>query len=53
FLLRRYADKRKKVDLESTLGKPAADAEELDASERKKRLEERRKEADGKAVDLN
>ncbi|HKP97956.1 MAG TPA: hypothetical protein VJ385_19645 [Fibrobacteria bacterium] len=53
FLLRRYADKRKKVDLESTLGKPAADAEELDASERKRRLEERRKEADGKAVDLN
>ncbi|MDB5048625.1 MAG: hypothetical protein JWO30_1696 [Fibrobacteres bacterium] len=53
FLLKRYADKRKKVDLESTLGKPAADAEELDASERKKRLEERRKEADGKAVDLN
>ena len=53
FLLRRYADKRKKVDLESTLDKPAADAEVLDASERKKRLEERRKEADGKAVDLN
>jgi hypothetical protein len=53
FLLRRYQDKRKRVDLESTLGKPAADAEELDAAERKKRLEERRKEADGKAVDLN
>ncbi|MDQ3000188.1 MAG: hypothetical protein M3Y08_02830 [Fibrobacterota bacterium] len=53
FLLKRYQDKRKRVDLESTLGKPAADAEELDAIERKKRLEERRKEADGKAVDLN
>ncbi|MEO7425067.1 MAG: hypothetical protein ABI036_07760 [Fibrobacteria bacterium] len=53
FLLRRYADKRKKVNLESTLAKPAEDAEELDATERKRRLEERRKEADGKAVDLN
>ncbi|MDB5106265.1 MAG: hypothetical protein JWP91_3954 [Fibrobacteres bacterium] len=53
FLLRRYQDKRKKVDLESTLAKPAEDAEQLDAAERKRRLEERRKEADGKAVDLN
>ncbi len=53
FLLRRYADKRKRVDLESTLAKPATDAEESDATERKRRLEERRKEADGKAVDLN
>ncbi len=53
FLLRRYQDKRKRVDLESTLEKPAADAEQLDAAERKRRLEERRKEADGKAVDLN
>lgn len=53
FLLKRYQDKRKKIDLESTLGKPAADAEELDAAERRRRLEERRKEADGKAVDLN
>jgi hypothetical protein len=53
FLLRRYQDKRKRIDLESTLGKPAADAEQMDAAERKRRLEERRKEADGKAVDLN
>jgi hypothetical protein len=53
FLLKRYADKRKKVDLETTLEKPVADAEDLDAAERKKRLEARRKEADGKAVDLN
>lgn len=53
FLLRRYQDKRKRVDLEATLGKPAADAEEMDAEKRKRRLEERRKEADGKAVDLN
>jgi hypothetical protein len=53
FLLRRYQDKRKRVNLDETLGKPAAEAEELDAAERKRRLEERRKEADGKAVDLN
>ncbi len=53
FLLRRYQDKRKLVNLDETLGKPAADAEQLDAAERKRRLEERRKEADGKAVDLN
>jgi hypothetical protein len=53
FLLRRYQDKRKKVDLEATLEKPAIDAEQLDARERKKALERRRKEADGKAVDLN
>jgi hypothetical protein len=53
FLLRRYQDKRKRIDLESTLDKPAADAEQSDATERKRRLEERRKEADGKAVDLN
>jgi hypothetical protein len=53
FLLKRYQDKRKRVDLEKTLAKPASDAEELDAAERRKRLEERRKEADGKAVDLN
>ena len=53
FLLKRYQDKRKHVDLEHTLAKPVTDAEELDAAERKRRLEERRKEADGKAVDLN
>lgn len=53
FLLRRYQDKRKKVDLEATLEKPAHEAEDLDATERKKVLERRRKEADGKAVDLN
>lgn len=53
FLLKRYQDKRKRVDLDATLRAPAADAEELDANERRKRLEERRKEADGKAVDLN
>jgi hypothetical protein len=53
FLLRRYQDKRKRIDLESALDKPAADAEQMDATERKRRLEERRKEADGKAVDLN
>jgi hypothetical protein len=53
FLLKRYADKRKVVDLEATLGKPAADAEQMDSEQRKRRLEERRKEADGKAVDLN
>lgn len=53
FLLKRYQDKRKRVNLDETLAKHAADAEELDAAERKRRLEERRKEADGKAVDLN
>src|SRR5690606_11443685 len=53
FLLRRYQDKRKKVDLEGTLGRPVAEAEEMDAKERKKVLERRRKEADGRAVDLN
>jgi hypothetical protein len=53
FLLKRYQDKRKKVDLEATLSAPAEQAEDLDAAERRKRLEERRKEADGKAVDLN
>lgn len=53
FLLKRYSDKRKRVDLDATLAKPADEAEQLDAAERKKRLEERRKEADGKAVDLN
>lgn len=53
FLLKRYTDKRKRVDLEETLSKPVNDAEQVDAAERKRRLEERRKEADGKAVDLN
>ena len=53
FLLKRYQDKRKKVNLDETLGAPAVKAEELDASERRRRLEERRREADGKAVDLN
>jgi hypothetical protein len=53
FILKRYQDKRKKVDLEATLAAPAEQAEDLDATERKKRLEQRRKEADGKAVDLN
>jgi hypothetical protein len=53
FLLKRYTDKRKRVDLEETLAKPVDDAEQVDAAERKRRLEERRKEADGKAVDLN
>jgi hypothetical protein len=53
FLLKRYQDKRKRVDLDATLAKPASDAEQLDAAERKRRLEMRRKEADGKAVDLN
>jgi hypothetical protein len=53
FLLKRYQDKRKKVNLDATLGAPVIQSEELDATERKKKLEERRKEADGKAVDLN
>jgi hypothetical protein len=53
FLLKRYTDKRKRVDLEETLAKPVDDAEQVDAAERKRRLEARRKEADGKAVDLN
>lgn len=53
FLLKRYQDKRKRVNLDETLSKPAVDAEQLDAAERKRRLEMRRKEADGKAVDLN
>lgn len=53
FLLKRYQDKRKRVNVDATLGLPAADAADSDADERKKRLEERRKEADGKAVDLN
>jgi hypothetical protein len=53
FLLKRYTDKRKRVDLEETLAKPVDDAEQVDADERKRRLEARRKEADGKAVDLN
>lgn len=53
FLLKRYTDKRKRVDLEETLAKPVDDAEQVDAAERKRRLEQRRKEADGKAVDLN
>lgn len=53
FLLKRYQDKRKKVNLDEQLGAPAEQAQELDASERRKRLEQRRKEADGKAVDLN
>ncbi len=52
FLLRRYQDRRKVVDLDKTLEAPAK-AEELDAAQRRQRLEERRKEADGKAVDLN
>ncbi len=53
FLLKRYQDKRKKVNLDATLGAPVNQSEELDASERKKKLELRRKEADGKTVDLN
>ena len=52
FLLKRYQDKRKRVDLDATLRAPGAD-EGLDTEERKRKLEERRKEADGKAVDLN
>jgi hypothetical protein len=53
FLLKRYQDKRKRVNVDATLGLPAADAQNADAEERRKRLEQRRKEADGKAVDLN
>ncbi len=53
FLLKRYQDKRKKVNLEETLDAPVVQAEELDANERRKKLERRRKEADGKAIDLN
>jgi hypothetical protein len=53
FLLRRFGDKRKRVNVDATLGADRAAAAESDAEERRKRLEERRKEADGKAVDLN
>jgi hypothetical protein len=53
FLLKRYQDKRKRVNVDATLAAPATDAADADADERRKRLEERRKEADGKAVDLD
>jgi hypothetical protein len=52
FLLKRYEDKRKRVDLDATLEQPDRQAED-DAEARRKRLEERRKEADGRAIDLN
>ena len=53
FILKRYQDKRKTVNLEATLAAPTEQAQDMDANERRRRLEERRKEADGKAVDLN
>lgn len=52
FLLKRYQDKRKRVDLDATLAAPSGDGGD-DAEERRRKLEERRKEADGKSVDLN
>lgn len=52
FLLKRYRDKRKRVDLEATLDAADPGADD-DAAERRRKLEERRKEADGKSVDLN
>lgn len=52
FLLRRYQDKRKRVDLEATLGAPQAEDGD-DSEARRRKLEERRKEADEKSVDLN
>lgn len=52
FLLKRYEDKRKRVDLEATLERPDRQAED-DAEARRRRLEERRKEADGRAIDLD
>lgn len=52
FLLKRYQDKRKRVNLDATLAAPAAGAGD-DAEERRRKLEERRKEADEKSVDLN
>lgn len=52
FLLKRYQDKRKRVNLDATLAGPSAETGD-DAEERRRKLEERRKEADGKSVDLN
>jgi hypothetical protein len=52
FLLKRYQDKRKRVNLDATLAAPAGEGGD-DAEERRRKLEERRKEADGKSVDLN
>lgn len=51
FLLRRFGDRRKRVDLEKTLDAPG----EMDAESetRRKRLEERRKEADAQTLDLD
>ncbi len=52
FLLKRYQDKRKRVDLEATLeARESGDGDDSEA--RRRKLEERRKEADGKSVDLN
>jgi len=53
FILKRYQDKRKKVNLDEQLNAPAEQTADMDAAERQKRLEQRRKEADGKTVDLN
>lgn len=52
FLLKRYQDKRKRVNLDATLAAPDPGAGS-DEEERRRKLEKRRKEADGKSVDLN
>lgn len=51
FLLHRYEDRSKRVDLDRTLDK--TDTTESDEQARRRRLEERRKEANAQAVDLN
>ncbi len=51
FLLGRFQDKSKKLDVEKTLGQQ--NSQELDELERQRRIEERRKKADAEAVDLN
>jgi hypothetical protein len=52
FLLRRYQDHRKRIDVESTLRNSQGDPGLNEEEKRLKRLMERRKEADEKAMDL-
>jgi hypothetical protein len=52
FLLRRYTDHRKRIDVESTLRNTRGDGGLSEEEERLKRLMERRKEADDKALEL-
>lgn len=52
FLLRRYQDHRKRIDVESTLKSAQGDAGLSEEEQRLKRLQERRQEANEKALDL-